>query len=64
MQVQLLAVQQPAIEGQDLVKKVGSVRKAGNKGRQWNYVQRPTPKILLSCDNFLKEKGETISVNH
>ena len=32
------------------------IRKAGNVGRRWTRVQRPTPEILLSHDSFQKEE--------
>lgn len=50
-------------------KKAILIRKASNLGRRWTHVQRQTPKILLSHNNFQREKdgarvGGVVSVNH
>ena len=53
IQVQLLASQKQIIKGQKLVEReVTLFRKAGNVGRKWTHVPRPTPEIFLSHDSF------------
>ena len=42
---------QVSVEGKDAL-----IRKANNLGKWWTNVQRPTLKILLSHDSFLKGK--------